>query len=167
MVRDEIMQISEIVGGDTFYKKFVKRISKEFDLRDKDSNSKVHVIFQEDENGDNYVGFCVFGFSDAKMNFWEKTFKEEKWVSEDYHMIKPSYELMYMYIRPEYRDKGYGSRLFKKAIKFSRENSMKAIYSYVSDTTNLSLNFYKQMGAKTLIDFSEDEFATVFLQWIL
>lgn len=164
MSKDEIRVIADIVGGDKTYLHFVHRINKEFEASDEDRNSRVFVLFQEDEKEDK-IGFCVIGDSPVKMRVWEKTFKDEEWVGKDFSMGSPCYELMYMYIKPEYRGKGYGNKLFKKAMDFARNKDVKAVYSYVSDRSPHGLEFYRRMDAHILQDFSDEDSSTAFLEW--
>jgi GNAT superfamily N-acetyltransferase len=166
MSRDEIREIAEIVGGDKTYTHFVHRINKEFEASDENRNANVYVLFQEVDDGEK-VGFCVIGDSPVKMRIWEKTFKDEEWVPSDFVMGAPSYELMYMYIKPEYRGRGYGDKLFNRALDFAREKNVKAVYSYVSDRSPTGLEFYRRMNANILQDFSDDETSTAFLEWKL
>lgn len=166
MSRDEIREIAEIVGGDKTYVHFVHRINKEFDASDESRNSNVYVLFQEDDKGKK-IGFCVIGDSPVKMRIWEKTFKDEEWVDKDYVMGTPCYELMYMYIKPEYRGKGHGDKLFNRAMDFAKDKNVKAIYSYVSDRSPTGLEFYRRKDANVLQDFSDEETSTAFLEWKL
>ena len=163
MTRDEIREITDIVGDDKLYSHFVHRINKEFEMSDEDRNSQVFVMFQND--GEERVGFCVIGHSPVKMKVWEKTFKDEGWVDGEFQMETPVYELMYMYIQPEYRGKGLGKNLFKKAVNFSKDKKVKSVYAYVSDRTDSALNFYKSMNAKIICDFSDEDISTAFLNW--
>jgi GNAT superfamily N-acetyltransferase len=100
------------------------------------------------------------------MRVWEKVFKEEGWYSGDFDPDN-SYELMYMYIAPEYRGKGIGTRLFKKVTDFTKENKIKQIYAYVSDRNPKALSFYKKMKANILQDLSDEEITSAFLKWNL
>jgi GNAT superfamily N-acetyltransferase len=166
VTRDEIREIAAIVGGDKTYAHFVHRINKEFEISDEERNSHVYVLFQEDaEKG--RVGFCVIGHSPAKMDVWGKTFKEEGWVEKDFKMRKPSFELMYLYIKPEIRIRGNGTRLFRRALAFARERQVKAIYAYVSDRNPSALNFYRKMKGRVLHDFSGEGLSAAFLEWRL
>ena len=164
MSRDEIREIAEIVGGDKTYKHFVHRINKEFDISDEKRNSDVYVLFEKKD--DAKIGFCVIGHSPVKMKVWEKVFKEEGWVDEDFS-IGDAYELMYMYIKPKYRERGAGKKLFEKASLFTRDNGIKHIYSYVSDKNPNALQFYHRMNAQTIQDFSDEEVSAAFLKWDL
>ena len=144
MTRDEIREIAEIVGGDKTYKHFVHRINKEFDVSDEERNSNVYVLFEETDG--EKIGFSVIGHSPAKMKVWEKTFNEEGWVGEGFRMEGSPFELMYMYVKPEYRDKGYGVNLFEKTLDFTREKKVGEVYAYISDRTQTALKFYKKMS---------------------
>ena len=166
MTRDEIREIADIVGGDKTYAHFVHRINKEFKLSDAQRNSNVYVLFQEDGRGGR-VGFCVIGHSPAKMGVWEKTFKEEGWVDDKYKILNPAFELMYMYVRPEVRDGGVGTKLFTRAIDFAKERKVKGVYAYVSDRNSRALSFYKKMKARTIRDFSGEGLSAAFLEWKL
>lgn len=163
MTRDEIQEISKIVKEDDVYRHFVRRINKEFELADEERNSNVYVLFEEKEG--KKVGFCVIGHSPAKMKTWGKIFSEEGWVPEDFKMKIPSFELMYMYIRPEVRDKGYGGLLFKKAMEFTKDKGVETIYAYVSDRTDAALSFYKSLKAKIIKDLSDEGITSAFLMW--
>jgi len=164
MSGDEIREITKIVGDDKYYFHFVHRINKEFEVSDEQRNSHVYVLFQENAKGER-IGFCVIGHSPSKMKVWKNVFKEEGWIDSRFKMRKPSYELMYMYIRPEHRSKGYGKTLFKKAIEFTKENDIKAVYAYISDRTDTAMRFYKQMEGKIIQDFSDEDTSAAFFYW--
>jgi len=165
MTRDEIKTIADIVGGDDTYRHFVHRINKEFDTADSDRNSRVKVLF-EDEN-DEHVGFCVIGISPSKMRTWSEMFKDEGWVDGDFKIDPSSHELMYMYIKPEFRSKGLGKKLLRKAFTHAKDNNAKNIYAYVSDNSDYSLKFYKQMSANVVKDLSDEDISTAFVKWDL
>jgi GNAT superfamily N-acetyltransferase len=165
MTRDEIREIADIVGGDRTYSHFVRRINKEFDLADANRNSNVFVRTIEEDG--KKIGFCVLGYSPAKMQVWRKTFNEEGWVNDSFEMDESPFELMYMYVRPEYRNKGFGTRLLKGAKDFAKEKGIKEIYSYVSDQKGQALDFYKKMSAEIIKDFSDGESVTAFIRWRL
>lgn len=165
MTRDEIREIADIVVGDKTYIHFVRRINKEFDLADSDRNSNVFVR-TIDADGKK-IGFCVLGSSPAKMKVWKKTFSEEGWVTDGFEMEESPYELMYMYVQPEYRRKGFGSQLLKGAKNFAAGRNVKEIYSYVSDQGKRALEFYKKMDAEIIKDFSDGEVSTAFIRWQL
>jgi GNAT superfamily N-acetyltransferase len=164
MGRDEIREIAEIVGGDETYRHFVKRINKEFEASGAERNANVYVIFVESAKGKK-VGFSVIGESAAKMAVWQKTFREEGWVDGDFAMAENPLELMYMYLKPQYRNKGYGGKLFKRTFKFVKSRNAREVYAYVGDKTPQALNFYKSMQAEVISDFSDEEVASAFLRW--
>jgi len=165
MTRDEIRIIADIVGGDKTYRHFVHRINKEFDLSDEDRNSNVHTLFVE-SNGER-IGFVVVGISPRKMKVWENTFKEEGWVEKDFKMQKDPFELMYMYIMPEYRKKGFGEKLFKSLIDFTKSKDTKEIYAYVGDLNDTAFNFYKRMNADVIQDLTDEDSTAAFLRWTI
>ena len=164
MSHDEIRIIAEIVGGDDQYRHFVHRINKEFETSDQERNSHVYVIFAEDAKAVR-IGFSVIGYSPAKMRVWNKVFKEEGWVDGHFAMDPAPYELMYMYIKPNFRNKGFGSDLFKKVLNFTKEGKVKEIYSYVSDRNPHALSFYKKMKAEVIQDLSDEGLTSAFLRW--
>lgn len=164
MSSDDIRNIAYIVGGDNAYRHFVKRINKEFQIADEERNTHVYVFYQKNKWGED-IGFAVVGHSAAKMKVWEETFKEEGWVDESFKMPSPSFELMYMYVKPEEREKGSGSRLFDKVVSFTNEEGVKAIYAYVGDKLPAALNFYRQKGATVLKNLSGDGISNAFLEW--
>lgn len=166
MTRDEIREIASIVGGDKTYSHFVHRINKEFEISDEERNSNVYVLFGEDPKGKR-VGFCVIGHSPKKMKVWEKIFKEEDWVDPGFKMGDPTFELMYMYVRPEVRDKGYGGELFQRAMDFAKERGVAYVYAYVSDRNDYALEFYKKNRGRVLQDFSDEGISAAFLEWQL
>lgn len=165
MTRDEIKEVADIVGGDRTYAHFIRRINKEFDMADLDRNSNVFVRTIESDG--KKVGFCILGFSPSKMKVWNSTFQEEGWVSDGFAMAKTPYELMYMYVSPEYRRRGLGTKLFKGAADFASGKNVKEIYAYVSDQTKRALHFYKKMNAEIIKDFSDGEVSTAFVRWKL
>jgi ribosomal protein S18 acetylase RimI-like enzyme len=165
MTHDEIRIIAEIVGEDKQYKHFVNRINKEFEASDEERNSKVYVRFIERDG--KKVGFSVIGYSPAKMAVWKKTFQEEGWVGSDFEMEDDPFELMYMYVKPNYRNKGIAEKLFSDVVGFTKNKKVNEIYAYVSDRTPQALNFYKKMQAEILQDFSDEGIASAFLRWRL
>ncbi|OGM14285.1 hypothetical protein A3A76_00210 [Candidatus Woesebacteria bacterium RIFCSPLOWO2_01_FULL_39_23] len=164
MSKDEIKVIAEIVGGDRTYAHFVNRINKEFEAADEERNSKVYVLFVEDREGEK-VGFSVIGHSPAKMRVWQKTFRLEGWVGSGFTMSPATYELMYMYVKPQYRKGGFGVKLFRKTFSFAREKRIEEVYAYVGDKTSGALDFYKSMNGEVLCDFSDSETSSAFLKW--
>ena len=166
MSGDDIRVISQIVGGDKTYKHFARRIYKEFKTADEERNSKVFVLYQKDAKDEN-IGFAVIGQSSAKMKVLESTLKGEGWVMPDFKMKKPAYELMYMYIRPEVRKKGYAIRLFKRVISFTKSNHIPAIYAYVGEVNATALDFYKKRGGRIIKDLSDEATSNAFLEWRL
>ena len=164
MSGDDIRNIADIVGTDSAYRHFVKRINKEFEIADEERNTHVYVFYQKNKAGKE-VGFAVVGHSAAKMKVWEETFKEEGWVDKRFKMATPCYELMYMYVRPEAREKGLGGRLFDQVVDFTREEKVKAIYAYVGEKVPTAINFYQQKGAKVIQNLSGDGVSNAFLEW--
>src|SRR3989344_7997308 len=155
MSGDDIRNIADIVGGDNAYRHFVKRINKEFEIADEERNTHVYVFYQKNKKGKE-VGFAVVGHSNSKMKTWEETFKEEGWVDDKFKMSTPCYELMYMYVRPEERKKGWGSKLFDEVVSFTNEEKVKGIYAYVGDRLPVALSFYKKKGARIIQNLSDD-----------
>jgi len=167
MTRDEIRAIAEVVGDDARYSHFVNRINKEFDAADSVRNANVYVLFAQNEQK-NRVGFIVLGHSPAKMKTWESIFKEEGWVSPDFSIPSDTcFELMYVYIRPEYRRRGYGNDIFQRALAFSKEKGAGELYAYVSDVNPASFEFYKNRQAQVLKDLSDDDSTAAFLRWTI
>lgn len=125
----------------------------------------MHAYFVKE--GEEGIGFCILSLSPLKMRQWEKTFKEEGWVREDFQIDISSFELMYLYIKPEFRRKGNATELFDKVIRRSKALGIKSIYAYVSDTNNAALEFYRKSGAEIIHDFSErnEGISTAFMVW--
>ncbi len=164
MSRDQIREIARIVGKDNTYKHFFRRINKEFEVADEERNANIYVLYAED--GDEKIGFCVIGYSPTKMRTWERIFKEEGWVANNFSInTKTSFELMYMYVKPEYRRQGHGKELFTKAIGFTKEKGAKEIYAYVGNKDNSALMFYQKQKAITIRDFSDQDESAAFLMW--
>lgn len=165
MTRDEVREIARIVGGDKTYQHFFRRINKEFEMADEDRNNNVYTLYVEDKG--KKVGFSVIGHSPAKMKVWKKTFVDEGWVDSDFEMEDSPFELMYMYVKPDFRSKGYGERLFKKTLDFSRKKNVGEVYAYVGDRDAVALDFYRSMDAQVIQDFSDDDVSAAFLRWQL
>jgi GNAT superfamily N-acetyltransferase len=164
MTFDEIREIADIVRGDKTYRHFVKRINKEFENAGEERNSKVYVIFINDFQG-RKIGFSVIGHSPAKMRVWQETFLDEGWVDNDFKMKDVVNELMYMYVVPEYRNKGISTELFKKTINHIKNKNVEEVYAYVGDRTSQALDFYKRMNAEIIAEFSDEESSSAFLRW--
>lgn len=163
---DDIRTIADIVGGDNAYAHFVRRINKEFEIADEERNARVYVLYQENGRGKR-VGFAVIGHSPVKMKVWQETFVDEGWVDDDYEMTTPCYELMYMYIQPKSREKGWGSKLFKRVLSFSRKDGIKGIYAYVGEEMPVAFNFYSRRNGMVIKDFSGDGVSNAFFEWRL
>lgn len=166
MSGDDIRNIANIVGGDKTYSHFAHRIHKEFEMADEDRNTRVFVLYQKNQAGED-VGFAVIGDSEKKMSVWEETFKEEGWVDPGFRMVKPCFELMYMYIRPEERHGGNGSQLFDRVLEFTTNQRVQGIYAYVGDKQPTAINFYQKKGARILKNLSGEGMANAFLEWKL
>ncbi|MBU1031507.1 GNAT family N-acetyltransferase [Patescibacteria group bacterium] len=168
MTQQNFEEVVKIIGDDPKYRHFIDRIKKDFD------NSKLkgipvamHAYFKKE--GEENIGFCILSLSPLKMKQWEKTFKEEGWVGEDFKIDISSFELMYMYIKPGFRRKGKATQIFNKVIKRSKTLGIKSIYAYVSDTNNAALEFYRKSGAKIIHDFSDEaeNISAAFMVWKL
>lgn len=165
MTSDEIKIIAEVVGGDKTYSHFVKRINKEFETAEVEHTSQVKTIFEN--LNDQIIGFCLLGASPSKMSVWNEIFIEEGWVDKNFKIESDSFELMYMYIKPEFRNKGYGKNLLQKAFDYAKNRSAGQMFAYVSDNSESSLSFYRSMNANTIADLSDGEITTAFINWKL
>lgn len=168
MTQEDFEEVVKIIGGDPKYRHFIDRIKKDFD----DSKLKgipvaMHAYFIKEEKES--IGFCILSLSPLKMRQWEKTFREEGWEREDFHIDISSFELMYLYIKPEFRRKGKATKVFNKVIKRSKALGIKSIYAYVSDTDDAALKFYRKSGAKIIHDFSDENegISSAFMVWRL
>ncbi|MDD5416188.1 MAG: GNAT family N-acetyltransferase [Candidatus Daviesbacteria bacterium] len=168
MTRQDFEEVVKIIGDDPKYRHFIDRIKKDFD----DSEHKgipvaMHAYFIKE--GKESIGFCILSLSPLKMRRWEKTFIEEDWKTQNFQIDISSFELMYLYIKPEFRRKGKATQLFNKVIKRSKVLGIKSIYAYVSDTDNAALEFYRKSGAKIIHDFSDETegISAAFMVWKL
>ncbi len=59
-----------------------------------------------------------------------------------------------IFIRPKYRSKGYGKRLFKELAKIALDRGCERFDWAVLDWNEPSINFYKSLGAKPLDDWT-------------
>lgn len=168
MTQGDLGEIVKIIGGDSKYHHFIDRIKKDFnDSKLKGIPVAMHAYFVK-EKGES-IGFCILSLSPLKMKQWEKTFIEEGWVGRNFQIDISSFELMYLYIKPEFRRKGNATKVFNKVIKKSKTLGIKSIYAYVSDTDNAALKFYRKSGAKIIHDFStiSEGISTAFMVWEL
>lgn len=164
MKLEDLDRIAKILNGDYKYLHFNKRVSKDFQ---DSSNKGVPVAMQAfyvKFSGED-IGFCVISISPLKMKSWEKTFIEEGWRDEDFKTGIASFELMYLYIKPDFRQMGFGAKLFGRVLKYAQKTGIKNIYAYVSDTENHALNFYLKEGGKIISNLSEGGNTTAFLAW--
>lgn len=168
MTAKELNWVTEILEEDKKYSHFAKRLAKDFKENQTKGIPAAMSVFFIDHKGKR-VGFAVISISPIKMREWEKTFKEEGWVEKSFVIDISSFELMYLYVQPEYRRKGKGTALFKNIIVYAKRNNIKKIYAYVNDTTNEGLQFYKKNNAEVIYDFSTDDedgkTAAAFLMW--
>lgn len=173
MTQQDFEEVVKIIGGDPKYRHFIDRIKKDFnDSKLKGIPVAMHAYFIKEKDlpaGRQGIGFCILSLSPLKMKQWEKTFREEGWETQDFHIDISSFELMYLYIKPEFRRQGKATQLFNKVIKRSKALGIKSIYAYVSDTDNAALEFYRKSGAKIIHDFSErdESISAAFMVWQL
>lgn len=164
MTQSDFEKVVKIIGGDSKYHHFIDKIKKDLsDSKLKGIPVAMHAYFIKG------IGFCILSLSPLKMRQWEKTFKEEGWVKQDFHIDISSFELMYLYIKPEFRRKGKATKVFNQVIKRSRALGIKSIYAYVSDTDNAALEFYRSSGAIIIHNFSDktEGISTAFMVWQL
>ncbi len=170
MNKQDITEITFIIGNDKKYKHFIGRIKKDFeDSQNKGIPVAVNAFYAE--KGIKKVGFCIISISPVKMRDWEKVFKEEGWVKPNFEIIISSFELMYMYIKPAFRRLGLAGKLFEKVTSYAKKVGIKKLYAFVSDTDNGAINFYKSKNAKIIYEFSsndqEENITGAFLMWNL
>ena len=105
----------------------------------------------------------------ALMKAWEKTFIEEGWVGKDFRIEISSFELMYMYVKPEYRRKGFASGLLNQVISYAKKSKIKKIYAYTGDIGNHALNFYIKKKEEIIYNLSEkdEQNYSAYLVWDL
>lgn len=166
MTRSDLDRVIKILSKEQKYTAFIQRITKDFQQsQTKGIPVAMHAFFEKDKEED--AGFCIISLSPLKMKEWEKTFKQEGWVGEDFKIGLSSFELMYLYIKPFFRKKGFGGKLFDKVINYAKKSGIKAVYSYVSDTNQNALHFYKHKGADTIYTLSDEGGAnsSAFLVW--
>jgi ribosomal protein S18 acetylase RimI-like enzyme len=166
MTRDEVMEISKIVDKDKFYAHFVRRINKDFEASSKERNANIFVLYSEKDG--KKIGFCVVSYSPNKMKMWEKTFKEEGWCQESFKINQNhAFELMYLYIKPDFRQEGYGHRLFANALSKIKKKGGKELYAYVSDRSRSALNFYIKKKGEIIHEFFDDDtkIKTAYISW--
>lgn len=166
MTKNDLDRIIKILGSEKKYSSFISRVTKDFNQsQTKGIPVAMQAFFVSNTEED--IGFCVISISPLKMKEWEKTFIEEGWVENNFHIDISSFELMYMYVKPLYRRKGWGSRLFDKVMAYAKKTGIKEVYAFVSDTNNKSLNFYKSKGADIIYSMSDEEGSnpSEFLVW--
>ncbi len=59
-----------------------------------------------------------------------------------------------LYIRKEYRGRGYGTRVFKELAKIALENDCKRFEWYCLNWNTPSIAFYKSLGAKPMDEWT-------------
>ena len=168
MTQQDLEEVVKIISDDPKYRHFIDRIKKDFnDSKQKGIPVAMHAYFIKED--DKSIGFCILSLSPLKMRQWEKTFREEGWVKQDFQIDISSFELMYLYIKPEFRRKGKATELFNKVIRRSKALGIKSIYAYVSDTDNAALEFYRRSGAEIIHDFSDETegISAAFMVWQL
>ena len=166
VTKDDLARVIKILDGEKKYSGFISRITKDFNQsQDKGIPVAMQAFFVDEKEED--VGFCVISISPIKMKEWEKTFKEESWVKKDFQINISSFELMYLYVKPYFRAKGFGSRLFNQVLNYAKKTNIKAIYAFVSDTNKNSFNFYKKHGASVMYSTSDEKQSNLsaFLMW--
>lgn len=161
-------QIEQILINDKKHSHFLERIKKDFSSYQKRPPTDFEFFFVREKA--KFIGFSIIASSPLKIKEWEKVFKEEGWAGDDFRIDPLALELVYMYVRPEFRRKGKGSELLNKALLLAKSKGASALYTYVSEKTGeRALEFYKKRGAITIRDFSsEDEgINTAYLMWKL
>ncbi len=163
MKQTDVYHIAKVIGNDQVYHHFSAKIDHEFVRESDKSDATLFVLFSQRKH--HKVGFCVLGFSPAKMKMWNQVFREEGWVSDTYHIDEKSLELMYIYVAPEWRQHGIGTTLFCRALKLARKKKVKNMYAYVSDRSTTVLDFYLKMNARFIADLSDGNVSTAFIHW--
>lgn len=59
-----------------------------------------------------------------------------------------------LYIRKDYRSKGYGAALLKEICRLAKERSCGRVEWWVLDWNARAVNFYKKIGAKPMEDWT-------------
>lgn len=152
----DVFEITTILGNDKKYQHFIRRIKKDFeDSQTKGTHIALKIFYALKDK--EKIGFCIVSISPIKMREWEKVFKEEGWVDKDFEIIVSSFELMYMYIKPAFRNQGIAGNLFDRVVNYARKVNIKRLYAFVSDTNDTALKFYLSKKAKIIYEFSSDE----------
>lgn len=166
MTKDDLERSIKILDREKKYSSFVTRVTKDFNQSQKKGipvAMKGFFVREREED----IGFCIISISPIKMKEWEETFKEEGWVEKDFFINVSSFELMYLYVKPYFRAKGWGSKLFDQVMSYAKKTNIKSIYAFVSDTNKDSFNFYKRHGANIVYSISDEGGSNLsaFLMW--
>ncbi len=165
---DEMSDIAQIIARDAPYLHFIKKIRSELaHTKIDDKTSSLSALYADNKFA--HIGFCIYSRYSAKLKMWEKTFREEGWVDPSFKISKKSFELMYLYVMPEYRKQKKAESLLDMLIKSARDEGIEEIYAYVSALDQYAYNFYLKRGATVICSFSDEEDGnfTSFLKWTL
>lgn len=166
MTKQDLEEIARIIGDDKRYRHFIDSVTKDFQNSQlKGIPVAMHSYYIKE--GRKNVGFCVLSLSPLKMRQWEEVFKEEGWVDEDFKINISSFELMYLYIKPQFRRQGKATELLDKVIKKTRSLGIESIYTYVSEIGEAALKFYLKNGAQVIYNFSDNDTHSAYLMWRL
>jgi GNAT superfamily N-acetyltransferase len=164
MRREDVARIKEVLKTDKKYQHFGIRVEKDYkNSLDQGLPVGMQVFYAQEQGID--IGFVVISISPLKMREWEEVFVEEGWVEADFKIGVASFELMYLYVKEGFRNKGLGSKLFFRVRNYADKMGIRSIYAYVSDTTDQAMQFYLKEGGRVISNFSEAGNTTAFFVW--
>ena len=96
--------------------------------------NKAEVLFETVDN--EVIGFCLFYHNFSTFMGGAGLYIED------------------LYIRPEYRNCGYGKKLFEKAAQIAVDRECKKLEFSCPNSNTTSMEFYKHMGASPMSDWT-------------
>lgn len=129
------------------------KLFQEFAAFQKAPHKMVNTLQKMKEEKDFLQGFTIKDESGNIIGYLTCFFAYYTWIGKSLYVDD-------IFVRPEFRGKGFGTYLLKKAIVFAKENKCHKIRWQVSSWNEPAIAFYKTMGAE--IDSIEQNCEIVF-----
>ncbi len=113
----------------------------EFAIFEKLPDKMINTVDKMKEEKDFFNGFTLKDENGSILGFVTFYFAYYTWIGKSLYMDD-------LYIRPEYRGRGFGTSLINKVIFFAKENKCNKLRWQVSSWNEAAINFYKSLGAE-------------------
>jgi len=113
---------------------------KEFALFEKLPEKMTNSVEQMLEEKDYLTGFVVVNNADEILGYVTYFFGYYTWIGKSLYMDD-------LYVRPDFRSAGIGTKLINEVIAFAKAENCKKLRWQVSEWNQPAIDFYKSLGA--------------------